>query len=170
MTGSTKIVDGKVVVIHYILRVGDATGEAAIDTRENDEPIAYLHGSDDVTPALAQQLEGRSAGERFTAVVSPEEGFGRRVDDGRETVARSVFPDDIELEVGMEITVEDDEGETTDMYVCEIAGDQVVLDLNHPLAGETLHYEVEIVEVRDPTADERAHGHVHGPGGHHHES
>lgn len=167
MAGSNRVEDGKIVTVHYKLSIEG--GEPVLDSTEDGDPMSYLHGADNIVPGLERELAGRSVGEVVTAVVAPDDGYGDRDDDAIQEIPRDAFPPDLELEPGMQLTAEDDDGNLTPMFVQSLAADHVVVDLNHPLAGKTLRYEVTIVGVRDATDDERAHGHAHGPDGHDHD-
>jgi FKBP-type peptidyl-prolyl cis-trans isomerase SlyD len=160
-----KIADGCVVAMDYTLKTEDGS---LIDTSEGDEPMWYLHGSGQIVPGLESALTGRAAGDKLEAVVPPEEGYGPRHDDRVLTVPRSKLPDSPEPEVGMQLEAQGRRGEQVVLWVTDINGDEVTLDGNHPLAGQTLHFEIEVKEVRAATADEKQHGHAHGPDGHHH--
>jgi FKBP-type peptidyl-prolyl cis-trans isomerase SlyD len=159
-----KIEDKKVVRIDYVLRNG--AGEV-LDTSEGAEPLTYLHGASQIVPGLERELGGMQAGEAKDVVVAPEDAYGEHDPQGIFGVPRSAFPPDAQLAVGESFIGEDDEGEAVPVRVIELRDDMVVVDANHPLAGETLHFHVEIREVRDASAEELEHGHVHGPGGAH---
>jgi FKBP-type peptidyl-prolyl cis-trans isomerase SlyD len=154
-----------VVSFHYTL-----TGEdgQVIDSSMGGEPLPYLHGHGNIVPGLERQLLGLAIGAKLNAVVPPSEGYGERDDDRVPVVPRGAFPDDIELETGMQFMAQDQLGRVMPLWVTGVDGDEITVDANHPLAGETLHFEVEIVGMRDATAEELAHGHPHGPEGHHH--
>ncbi len=158
------ISDQKVVLFEFTLKTGD--GEQ-IDSSSGDEPVAYLHGSGAIVPGLEAAFEGKSDGDRFQVTVQPADGFGERDEALREVVPREEFEDSAELEVGMQFRVPSDDGESI-VTVMEVGDDTVSLDGNHELAGMVLDFDVTVREVRDATPDEIAHGHVHGPGGHHH--
>lgn len=160
-----KIADGCVVAMDYTLKTEDGS---LIDTSEGDEPMWYLHGSGQIVPGLESALTGRAVGDKLEAVVKPEDGYGPRHDDRVLTVPRSKLPDSPEPEVGMQLEAQGRRGEQVVLWVTDINGDEVTLDGNHPLAGQTLHFEVEVKDVREATADEKKHGHAHGPDGHHH--
>jgi len=160
-----KIVDGTVVGIDYALHLGDGK---VVDASEPGEPLVYLHGGGQIVPGLEAALEGLGAGDKKQVVVAPGEGYGPRDPRGVQEVPRSAFPPDFEPQAGMELTAESDNGEPVPFVVKELRPDSVVIDLNHPLAGETLHFEVTVREVRAATEDEKAHGHAHGADGHHH--
>jgi len=100
--------------------------------------------------------------------VKPEEGYGEIVSELRMKVERNKLPAGQEITVGMELTGEHGDGEKYAFHIVEIKGDDIYMDGNHPWAGKTLHYSVEVMEIRDATTEELEHGHVHGEGGHHH--
>jgi FKBP-type peptidyl-prolyl cis-trans isomerase SlyD len=156
----------KVVLMHYTLK--NDQGEV-LDTSENREPLAFIQGMGNIIPGLETKLEGKTAGDKLDATVKPEDGYGEHVSENIHKVPKSNFDseDGEELQVGMQVQVQSNQGIALAL-VAEIEEEEVTLDMNHPLAGETLHFNVEIVDVRDATADEINHGHAHGPGGHHH--
>jgi len=156
---------GKVVSFHYTLRNPD--GEV-VDTSDGDEPLAYLHGSSNIVSGLEAQLVGHAVGDKLQAVVPAREGYGEKSGPGPQGVPREAFPADAELEVGMNFVAETDDGNEVMLWVVEIGEEEVLVDDNHPLAGVTLHFDVEVVEIRDATDEEKTHGHPHGPGGHDH--
>lgn len=162
MTAET-VRNGKVVTMHYTLKGDD--GEV-IDSTAGEEPMAYLHGASNIVPGLERQMQGKNVGDAFEAVVAPEDGYGLREGDPI-TLPRNSFPDDVELEEGTPVMLESDDGDELPAWITEITDEHVVLDPNHPLAGVTLHFSIQIEGIRDATDEERAHGHVHGPGGHH---
>ena len=145
-----------------------ASGEV-IDTSEGAEPLTYLHGFSQIVPGLERELEGLEAGQSKDVVVQPEEGYGVPDPEGVFGVPRAAFPPDAKLTVGDSFIGEDDEGQALPVRVVELRDDVVVVDANHPLAGETLFFHVDVREVRAATADELEHGHTHGEGGHEHE-
>jgi len=155
---------GKVVTIHYTL-TDDAGKEL---DRSGDEPMDYLHGAENVVLGLEKQLEGRAVGDKLRAVVKPEEGYGKRL-PGSQTLPLAAFPDDAEIEVGTQFAAEGEDGEPVPVWVVSVSPTEVEIDRNHPLAGVTLTFDVEVLAVRDATKDELAHGHPHGPDGHHHD-
>jgi FKBP-type peptidyl-prolyl cis-trans isomerase SlyD len=158
-------VDGKVVTIHYTLR--DDEGDI-LDTSSGSEPLEYLHGGGNIVPGLENAMAGKAAGDKFKVTVAPGEGYGDVQGDGPRKVPRTAFPPDAELEEGMQLFVRGPDGEPFPVWVVAIHDDHVLLDANHPLAGENLHFEVEVVSMRDATKEEVEHGHPHGPGRHHH--
>lgn len=157
------IADGKVVTVDFTLTNDD--GEV-LDTTAGDVPLAYLHGADNVVSGLERQLTGKSAGDKLSVDVSPEDGYGQKEGPGPQPVGRDAFPEDVEIEPGLQFEAEDDNGEMMPLWVVSIQGDEVFVDSNHPLAGTNLHFDIKILEVRDATAEEKEHGHPHGPDGH----
>lgn len=156
---------GKVVTIHYTL-TNDAGN--VVDTSSGRDPLTYLHGGGNIIPGLEKQIEGRSAGESFTADIPPEEGYGPKQGTGPQEFPKSAFPEGTDVQPGMQFAAQGPDGSLTHLWVTDVQGDKVWLDVNHPLAGETLHFKVDVVEVRDATGEEQEHGHVHGPHGHDH--
>ena len=150
-----KIGDGKVVAIHYTLK--DEEGEL-IDESGDEGPLYYLHGAENIVPGLEAGLAGRSVGERVQVEVHPDAGYGSHDPQGVQIVERDVFPDDIDIEVGMHFGAEGPDGEVIPAWVTAIEGDKLTIDLNHPLAGKVLFFDVQIEGVRDATAQELEHG------------
>ena len=153
-----------VVRIDYTLK--NAAGEV-LDTSDGGEPLEYIHGAHQIVPGLEKELIGLAAGEAKDVVVQPEEGYGQPDPQGIFGVPRAAFPPGAELSVGESFLGEDDQGGQVPVRVIEVKEDMIVVDANHPLAGETLYFHVEVREVRDATLEELMHGHAHGPGGHH---
>ncbi len=155
----------KVVLIHYTLT--DDSGEV-LDTSSGREPLAYLHGKGNIIPGLESALMGKKAGEKLNVQVEPAEGYGERDEQLVQDVPRQAFENVGEVNPGMQFQAQTPQGQTRVVTVTQVADDVVTVDANHPLAGARLTFDVEIAEVRDATAEELAHGHVHGPGGHDH--
>lgn len=156
-----RIGEKKVVRIDYTLR--NADGEV-IDTSEGGEPLTYLHGFEQIVPGLERELAGMEAGEGKDVVVEPEEGYGVPDPQGVFGVPRTAFPADASLAVGDAFVGEDDEGQALPVRVVELRDDMVIVDANHPLAGEKLFFHVDVREVRDATDEELEHGHSHEAG------
>ena len=154
----------QVVSIHYTLR--DDAGEV-IDRSAEGEPLAYLHGRGQLIPGLERELTGRSAGERLQVKIPPAEGYGDYDPQLVQRVPRRTLKGIGDVRVGMRLQAQTPQGPRA-VTVTEASGDMVTLDGNHPLAGKNLHFEVEVAAVRAATEEELTHGHVHGPGGHHH--
>jgi FKBP-type peptidyl-prolyl cis-trans isomerase SlyD len=158
------IADKKVVRIDYTLK--NASGEV-LDTSDGGEPLTYLHGGHQIVPGLERELSGLSAGDSKDVVVAPEDGYGQPDPQGIFGVPRAAFPAEAQLAVGETFMGEDDEGGAVPVRVVEVRDDMVIVDANHPLAGETLYFHVDVRDVRDATLEELAHGHAHGPGEEH---
>jgi FKBP-type peptidyl-prolyl cis-trans isomerase SlyD len=155
----------KVVSIDYTLT--DIQGQV-IDSSKGREPLLYLHGSSNIIPGLENALEGKQAGDSLQVQVAPQDGYGER-EDGLQQVVSADQLGDVRPEVGMQFQAYIHEhAPPLVMTVIAVDGDQVTLDGNHPLAGETLHFDVDVVNVREATLEEIQHGHVHGPQGHAH--
>ncbi len=159
-----KIAKNKVVSIDYVLT--DAKGEV-LDKSSKGRPLAYIQGAGNIIPGLAKAREGTGAGDSFKAQIPHKEAYGERDDELLQVIPKSDFGGISDLKVGMELEAESEDGVRI-ITVIKIEGDQVTVDGNHPLAGVDLTFDVNVVEVRDATSEELSHGHVHGPGGHHH--
>jgi FKBP-type peptidyl-prolyl cis-trans isomerase SlyD len=159
-----QIAKNAAVQIHYTLK-NDA-GEV-LDSSDGSEPLAYLQGHGNLIPGLEKALEGKSAGDKLDVSIPPAEAYGVRDDGLIQDVPRSAFQGVADIEVGMQFHAESNHGPRT-VTVTKVAADTVTVDGNHPLADQTLHFAVQIVDVRAATKEELSHGHVHGPGGHHH--
>ncbi len=149
----------RVVTISYTLK---STGGEVLDSSGENGDFAYLHGHGNIVSGLEEALEGKSTGDSVTAVVKPEKGYGDRNDQLMFQVDRERMPDE-ELSVGMQFAAQDKEGNQQIVTLVDVAEDQVTLDANHPLAGETLHFDVTVSEIRDASSEEIEHGHVHDP-------
>jgi len=161
-----KIANGTVVSIDYKLHLGDGK---IVDESGEGEPLTYLHGEGQIVPGLERELAGLGVGDARKVVVTPADGYGEHNPGGLQQVERKAFPPDVELVVGLELSAVGPNGEVVPFVVHEVAGDKVVVDLNHPLAGKTLHFDVTVREIRTATAEELEHGHAHGAGGHGHD-
>lgn len=160
-----QIAKHKVVTIDYTLTDDDGN----VLDQSTDGHFAYLHGERNIIPGLEEALAGKAQGDRVSVSVPPEAGYGERDESKAAPVPRDMFPDDMEIEPGMQFQAQGPEGETLLVTVVKVGNDEVVVDGNHPLAGMTLNFDVEIMDVRDATSEEVNHGHVHGPEGHHHD-
>jgi FKBP-type peptidyl-prolyl cis-trans isomerase SlyD len=158
------VAENKVVLIHYTLKDGEGN---VVDSSSGGEPLAYLHGRGNLISGLEKELEGKTTGDKLNVSISPADGYGERDANLVQRVPRRSFGG-ASVKPGMQFQAQTSSGETRIATVKAVQGDMVTVDMNHPLAGEQLHFEVEITEVRDATEEELAHGHVHGPGGHHH--
>jgi len=153
-----KITQNAAVVMHYTLT--DDTG-AVVDSSRDQDSLSYIHGSGGLIPGLEAELEGRGSGDQVHAVIPPELAYGDVEEDLIQVVPRSAFPGVEVIEVGMRFTASDQQGQQQTVSVTRIEADQVTVDGNHPLAGQTLHFDVEILSVRTATQEEIDHGHLH---------
>lgn len=160
-----RIADDCVVILAYTLR-NDA-GEV-LDSATADQPFAYVQGKHGVIPGLEQQLAGQEAGQQMEVTIAPADAYGEHNATRVQVVPRDRFPAEVEIEAGMQFHASDEHGGRMTVQVASVDEDGVTVDANHPLAGQTLHFTLEVLEVRAATAEELAHGHVHGAGGHHH--
>lgn len=153
-----------VVQFHYSLR--DAQGEEIESTRDSN-PMAYLHGHSNIIPGLESAMAEHDTGDKFEVTVEPEQGYGLRKEDAVQRIPIKHLRGARKWKPGMVAWVETDQGQRQ-VTLTKVGKFNADCDLNHPLAGKTLTFDVEIVEVRDATEEEKAHGHAHGVGGHHH--
>jgi FKBP-type peptidyl-prolyl cis-trans isomerase SlyD len=158
------ITQDQIVSIHYTLK--DDAGEV-IDSSGPGEPLTYLHGHGNLIPGLERELTGKSAGDKLSVMIAPADGYGEYDRELVQRVPRRALKGVPDLKVGMRLQAQTPAGPRP-VTVTHLAGDMVTLDGNHPLAGKNLNFEVSITAVRDATEEELSHGHVHGPGGHHH--
>lgn len=146
----------RVVTLHYTLR--DAEGEVLDDSRHRDTPLEYLHGHDNIVAGLERSLEGQAEGARLSATLQPAEAYGLRDEALLQLVARSAFGGVEELAPGMRFQAQGPDGPRA-VTVVEVGDARVTVDANHPLAGQTLRYDVEILAIREATRAELAKGH-----------
>ncbi|MBT4776511.1 MAG: peptidylprolyl isomerase [Crocinitomicaceae bacterium] len=157
-----------VVTMHYVLK--NDNGDIIDQSTEERGPLSILQGHGNIIPGLEEELLGKSKGDTFATVISPEHGYGEYQDTMVQIVPLSGFRSEDEneqVQEGMQVQVETNQGPAV-AIVTKIEEEDVTLDLNHPLAGETLHFEIEVVEVRSAEENEIEHGHAHGPHGHSH--
>jgi FKBP-type peptidyl-prolyl cis-trans isomerase SlyD len=155
---SLSIDDNTVASIHYTLT--NSAGEM-LDSSQGNDPLIYLHGAANLIPGLEKELKGKSAGHSMQVKVAPEEGYGPVHDGLIDIVPKTAFQGVDTIEPGMAFEAQGEDGQTRRITVTAINGDDVTVDANHPLAGVELHFDVEIVEVRDATEEEIANGHAH---------
>jgi FKBP-type peptidyl-prolyl cis-trans isomerase SlyD len=158
-----QISDQKAVTIHYTLK--DEAGET-LDTSRGRDPLNYLQGAGNIVPGLEKALSGKAAGDTLRVTLTPEEAYGQRDEKEIRNVPLRRLSADGKLVPGARCRVQTSDGFQL-AIVTAIKGDYATVDLNHPLAGMRLDFEVEVMAVRDATPEELTHGHVHGPGGHH---
>jgi FKBP-type peptidyl-prolyl cis-trans isomerase SlyD len=152
------------VAIDYKLTI---EGGIVVDASEKGQPLWYLHGAGNIIPGLEKELEGLGAGDKKTVTVTPEEGYGTYDNARVHPVPKSQFPSG-NYTVGDHIIATSPDGTEVPARIAAMDGKSITLDFNHELAGKTLTFDVVVSEVRAATKDELKHGHVHGPGGHHH--
>ena len=159
-----KIAEGKVASIDYTLT--NDNGDV-LDSSSGREPLAYIHGLGGLIPGLEKELDGKTKGDQFIAIIPPDQAYGIRDESMRQDIPVESFQDPKELVVGAQFQVQN--GDHVHVAtVLEVGEKTAKLDMNHPLADMTLHFDVEVMDVREPTKEELEHGHVHGAGGHHH--
>jgi FKBP-type peptidyl-prolyl cis-trans isomerase SlyD len=156
-----KICKNKVVVLHYA--VSD-TEDTLIDSSYDDKPLAVIHGTGYLIPGLEDALVDHQVGDKFDVEVAAAQAYGERFEDYVQTVPKSLFAGIDDLAVGSQLRASTDDGEQT-VIVIDVQDDDITVDGNHPLAGLDLKFEVDILEIRDATEEELAHGHVHAEGG-----
>jgi FKBP-type peptidyl-prolyl cis-trans isomerase SlyD len=159
-----EITADRVVTIHYTLK--DDAG-AVLDSSAGGDPLAYIQGHGTLVAGLEKALEGKQDGNTLAVSVAPAEGYGIRDEALIQRVPKRSLQGSGEIKKGMQFQARTVDGIRL-FTVIAVMGDMVTLDGNHPLADQTLHFDVEIVEVREATTEELEHGHVHGAGGHHH--
>ena len=159
------IKDNSAVSFHYSL--ADDEGQQ-LDSSAGKEPLAYLHGAGNIIPGLENALTGKAVGDSMTVAVSAAEGYGEVQQELIQDVPRTSFQGVEQIEEGMQFEAQTGQGGTVPVTVTAVTDETVTVDGNHPLAGKNLNFDVSIEAVRDATAEELEHGHVHGPGGHEH--
>ena len=165
----------KVVTVTYELETneGGTTAKTFVERAEADRPLTFLFGTGSMIPGFERQLEGLRKGDLFDISINPDEAYGLSSDDDIVELPYSVFADEAKkhpemLAIGNIIPMNDGSGNQFEGKVKSVGLDTITMDFGHPLAGKTLHFKGKIQDLRDATSDEIAHGHAHGPGGHHH--
>lgn len=159
-----QIAPNTVVSMHYTLT--DEGGQV-LDSSAGQEPLVFLSGARNIIEGLDNAIQGKAAGDEMKVEVTPEEGYGPVHQELIQQVPRENFQGVDTIEVGMQFMAQTPNGQQP-VTVIGVEEDGILLDGNHPLAGKALSFDVEIVEVREATAEEVEHGHVHGEGGHEH--
>ncbi|MGN6370376.1 MAG: FKBP-type peptidyl-prolyl cis-trans isomerase [Phycisphaerae bacterium] len=154
-----------VVTIDYTLTGPDG---AMIDSSVGKQPLPYLHGAGNLIPGLEKALEGKQAGDQLKVTIPPEEAYGARDESLIQSVPKAAFQGVPDVKPGMQFRSQSQQGVQTVVTVTKVEGDTVTVDANHALAGVPLTFDVTVKDVRKASQEEVAHGHVHGPGGHHH--
>ena len=152
------ISDKCVVAFHYKLTNSD--GEQ-LDSSDGQDPLKYFHGASNIVPGLEKELEGRKAGDALKVEVQPDEGYGQVNPEMVQKVPRSAFDGAPEIKLGMQFRAQGPGGEAQLITVKEVSEEEITVDGNHPLAGQVLHFDVTIEDVREASEEELAHGHAH---------
>ncbi|MDX8388210.1 MAG: peptidylprolyl isomerase [Ghiorsea sp.] len=161
MSNTDTITEHKAVEIHYTL-TNDAGEE--VDSSRDVEPLPYIHGTESLVPGLEKELDGKVVGDKIVVSVAPAEGYGELNPELTQVVPRDLFQFDGDIEVGMRFEAEAEHGVEL-VTVVALDAENITIDANHPLAGQTLNFDVEIVSIREATSEELEHGHVHSEGG-----
>lgn len=159
-----EITADRVVLIHYTLK--DDKG-AVIDSSAGGDPLAYIQGHGNLVAGLEKALEGKEDGDTMAVSIPAADGYGVRDEALKQRVPKRALQGSGEIKKGMQFQARTEDGMRL-FTVTAVVGDMVTLDGNHPLADQTLNFDVEVVSVREATSEELEHGHVHGAGGHHH--
>lgn len=160
-----EISENKVVSLNYTGKLKDGS---VFDTSDGREPLMFIFGNGMIIPGLEEGIKGLKSGDKKSVEVGFEKAYGPVMEEAKQEVPKNQLPQEAELKVGMQLAAQGPQG-AIPVTIAEIKDDSVIVDFNHPLAGKDLVFEVEIVEVREPTKEELEHGHAHGPGGAHHE-
>ncbi len=160
-----QIENNRVVSIAYTLKDDD---DNVID-QSSDGSFCYLHGASNIIPGLEDALAGKAAGDELSVTIPPEQGYGVRDDARVQDVPRNMFPAEQEIQPGMQFHAQGPDGQSIVVLVTKADDATVTVDGNHPLAGVQLNFDVKVMDIRDATAEELEHGHVHGPDGHAHD-
>ncbi len=154
------IENNKAVSINYVLT--NDNGEV-LDSTQHQSPMVYLHGAQNILPALEKALEGKTLKGRARTKISPEEGYGEYIEELVQTIPLDSFPNSDKIKVGTQFQLDTSKGPKL-ATITEVGENDFTLDMNHPLAGQTLHFDVEVVDIRDATAEEIESGHIHTEG------
>lgn len=160
------IKDGMVVSLAYVLTNQD--GEE-LDRADKDDPFDYLHGHQQVIPGLEDGIDGLAVGAKKKLVLKPEDAYGDIDDRLKLTLKKDGFPKDFPIEEGTQFNADLGEGRSSAFTITSVNGNDVMVDGNHPLAGQTLHFDIEVLAIRPATEEEMTHGHSHGKDGHGHD-
>jgi FKBP-type peptidyl-prolyl cis-trans isomerase SlyD len=162
---SVLIGENSVVSLNYTLT--DDAGKV-LDSSDGTKPMVYLHGAGNIVPGLEKALVGKTEGDSFKVRVEPAEAYGEVVPNGVKTIERSAFEGVDVVEVGMAFQAQAPDGSEQHIMVTKVEGDDVTIDINHPLAGVALNFDINILSVREATKEELDHGHTHEGDGHSH--
>ena len=155
----------KVITFNYTLK--DESGNV-LDSTSNNQPLSFLKGSNQIIPKLEEALDEMIIGSKKNVKILAKEAYGEYSDTAIQKLKKEQFPEEAELNVGTRYVANSPDGQQMPFVITEVKENDVTVDFNHPLAGKDLEFDVELVDKRDATPEEVQHGHVHGPGGHHH--
>ncbi|MGD9898992.1 MAG: peptidylprolyl isomerase [Calditrichaceae bacterium] len=155
----------QVVTVHFTLK--DESG-TTLEVADKNQPYSFISGRDQILPKLEEKISTMLINSKGTVELLPEDAYGEFEENAIQKASRADFPEDLELEEGMNFMADMGDGKQLPFFIKEIENDEITIDFNHPLAGKSLTFDLELVDVRDASPEELAHGHVHGAGGHHH--
>ncbi len=162
-----KIDKNHVVSLHYTLNAIEENGEKTfIEKTDADQPFTFLYGVGMMLPKFEDQLLGMTAGEQKSFTIVPEDGYGEKIEDAKTQLPLEMFQESGMPPIGAMLPLQDSQGNHVNAVVLEITPEDVIVDLNHPMAGKTLHFDIEVAETRPATEEELEHGHAHGIDGH----
>ena len=162
MSDDLQVDDGKVVSMHYTLHVDGRV----VDSSEGGEPLQFIQGMGHIIPGLEHELYNMQVGESKNIIVSAKDGYGETDETAFMDVPREAFPDNVPLNKGTELELRDQSGNPVYARIDDVSDQNIRLNMNHPLAGKELNFDVKIADVRDATDEEVSHGHVHGEDAH----
>jgi len=155
----------KVVTFNYTLKDEEGT---VLDSTANKDPLTFISGTSQILPKLEDALGEMLIGGKKNVKIGAAEAYGEYDEKAVQNVKKEQFPPDAKIEVGVRYVANSPESGQMPFVIKEVKEKDITVDFNHPLAGKDLEFDVELVDIRDATAEEIQHGHVHGPGGHHH--
>jgi len=159
-----KVEDKKVVSVSYTLKNNEGT---ILDQSKESDPLAYIHGTGSMIAGFEKALDDKEIGAKVQTTIKPEDAYGVRDEKLVQQVPKTNFENGDKMKIGDQFQAKD--GDKVQIAtVTAIENENITVDMNHPLANETLHFDIEVVDIREVTEDELTHGHVHGAGGHHH--
>lgn len=162
----TAVIDKDMVAaVHY---TGTFPDGEVFDSSIDRDPLQFLVGHSQMIPGFEEEMMGAAVGEKREFTLTPDRAYGEKDDEAIQQVPRDQFPPEMPLEVGEMGAAQTEQGQQMPFTITDISDDIVTVDFNHQMAGKTLRFSVEVVDVRAAAAEEMSHGHVHGPGGHHH--
>ena len=154
---------GKNSVVSVNYKLTDDEGKV-LDSSDGSKPLMYLHGAGNIIPGLEKALVGKGEGDSLKVRIEPAEAYGEVNPDGIKTIERAAFEGVESIEAGMMFEAKSPDGKTQQIMVKKVEGDEVTIDINHPLAGVALNFDIQIVGVREATKEELDHGHTHEDG------